>query len=52
MTLIYSIFSLTTNIIASNLYSDHNTTLSSLKSDVSYVSLSLGSKHNNPTIVN
>jgi hypothetical protein len=53
MTIIYSIFSLITNLIASNLYSiDHPTAISKLKSDVSYISLSLGSKQLNPTIEN
>lgn len=51
MTLIYSCYAFATNVIASGIYEAYvnNSTLSSLKSTVSYIKLSLGSKQINPT---
>jgi hypothetical protein len=48
LTIVYSIFSLTTNIIASSFYK-HSHTIASLASSDSYVALSLGSKQLDPT---
>ena len=52
MGLVYSVYALATNLIASGVVNSDSTLRKVLTSGVSYVSLSLGSKQMNPTDVN
>lgn len=49
MTLAYSAFAFATNVIASGVVNSNSTLASTIKSGVSYIALSLGSKQLNPT---
>lgn len=49
MTLAYSIYALATNLIASGVINSNSTLSSTIKSGVSYIALSVGSKQLNPT---
>lgn len=54
MTLVYSIYALVTNLMASGVYDKivKHTSITAIKSTVSYISLSLGSKQLNKSIAN